>query len=274
MTATAPPPLPPPLRPLHPEGRRPPQPRRRQRATSRDGGWTAACPSDEFVAYLEERAKGGVGLFVIGATSPERGLRLDGEPGRRASSRATARWSRRATGTGRPSSRSLCHPGFKPLPGTPIIARAPPAEDDRPRPPRVAPLRTDPRAHPRLVAAFGAAAGRAARGGVDGVELHSHESFLHAQFLNPLWNTRTDEYGGCLENRMRFMIETLEAMRAAIGTDMPLGVRLKLDDVAQRGMDLEEYLEGRAGTGGARAGRLPQRHRRRRALSPRPDAAA
>src|SRR5207244_11928202 len=77
----------------------------------------------------------------------------------------------------------------------------------------------------------------------DGVELHSHESFLHAQMLNPLWNTRQDEYGGSLENRMRFMIETLRAMRSAIGKDMPLGVRLKLDDMAQRGVSQAEDLE-------------------------------
>jgi 2,4-dienoyl-CoA reductase-like NADH-dependent reductase (Old Yellow Enzyme family) len=78
---------------------------------------------------------------------------------------------------------------------------------------------------------------------VDGVELHSHESFLHAQMLNPLWNSREDDYGGPLENRMRFLVETLRAMRAAIGPGRPLGVRLKLDDVAQRGMPAEEYLE-------------------------------
>jgi thioredoxin reductase len=61
--------------------------------------------------------------------------------------------------------------------------------------------------------------------------------------LNPLWNTRKDEYGGSLDNRMRFMIETLEAMRSAVGKDMPLGVRLKLDDMAQRGMSQAEYVE-------------------------------
>jgi NADPH-dependent 2,4-dienoyl-CoA reductase/sulfur reductase-like enzyme len=60
--------------------------------------------------------------------------------------------------------------------------------------------------------------------------------------LNPLWNTRTDSYGGSLENRMRFLIETLKAMRNAIG-DLPLGVRLKLDDMAQRGMNAADYLQ-------------------------------
>src|SRR5207302_9926193 len=88
-----------------------------------------------------------------------------------------------------------------------------------------------------------AAARRACEGGADGLELHSHESFLHAQMLNPIWNDRSDEYGGSLENRMRFLIETLRAMRKAIGPDLPLGVRLKADDVEQRGMGPEEYAE-------------------------------
>ncbi|MCA1596195.1 MAG: FAD-dependent oxidoreductase, partial [Chloroflexi bacterium] len=94
-----------------------------------------------------------------------------------------------------------------------------------------------------LVEAHGKAAGRAAAGGVDGLELHSHESFLHASMLNPVWNTRTDEYGGPLENRMRFLVETLKAMRAAIGREMPLGVRLKADDIEQRGMGPAEYRQ-------------------------------
>jgi len=203
-----------------------------------DGG----LPSDAFVAYLEERAKGGVGLFVIGATSPERGsgwiqniddsiiprYRQLVEAGHRHGTAVFAQ---------------LCHPGFPPLPGTPIIGAHPSAPGTQPTyrgPDRYVPTVEELK---KLVHAFGAAAGRAAQGGVDGMELHSHESFLHAQMLNPLWNTRTDAYGGSLENRMRFLVETLEAMRAAIGPKMPLGVRLKLDDMAQRGMGPEEYQE-------------------------------
>jgi 2,4-dienoyl-CoA reductase-like NADH-dependent reductase (Old Yellow Enzyme family) len=135
----------------------------------------------------------------------------------------------------------LCHPGFRPLPGVPIIEQPPHAPGPEPEPrrreePTVSRLRG-------LIQAFGAAAGRAAAGGADGVELHSHESFLHAQMLNPYWNHRTDEYGGSLENRMRFLVETLQAMRRAIGPDSVLGVRLKLDDIVQRGMGPEDYRE-------------------------------
>lgn len=205
-------------------------------------GWWVdrGLPSEAFVAYLEERAKGGAGLFVIGATSPERGsgwMENTGEaiiPRYRA---LVAAGHRHGTAV----FAQLCHPGYRPLPGPAIIAASPTTAGTQPSasgPERYVPTIADLQ---RLIAAFGAAAGRAAEGGVDGLELHSHESFLHAQMLNPLWNTRQDAYGGALENRMRFLIETLQAMRAAIGPHLPLGVRLKLDDMAQRGMTAEEY---------------------------------
>jgi len=203
-----------------------------------DGG----LPSDAFTAYLEERAKGGVGLFVIGATSPKPGsgwmesVSDDIIPRYRRLVEAGHRH-------GTPVFAQLCHPGFKPLPGPPIISSAPSAE-------RVQPVyRAPPRHIPSvdelqdLVQAFAAAARRAAEGGADGLELHSHESFLHAQMLNPLWNTRDDLYGGSLQNRMRFLRETLSAMRKAIGPGLPLGVRLKVDDMEQRGMESGEYRQ-------------------------------
>jgi 2,4-dienoyl-CoA reductase (NADPH2) len=205
-------------------------------------GWWVdkGLPSQEYADYVEERARGGVGLFVMGATSPERGsgwlenigdeiiprYAMIAEAGHRHGTAVFAQ---------------LCHPGYRPLPGALIVASPPGAPSTQPAyrgPDRYEPTVEDLQ---RLIFAFGAAAGRAAQGGVDGLELHSHESFLHAQMLNPLWNTRTDAYGGALENRMRFMIETLEAMRAA-APELPLGVRLKLDDVAQRGMTAEDYL--------------------------------
>lgn len=207
------------------------------------GWWVGerGLPTDRFVAYVEERARGGVGLFVIGATSPEPGSGwLENTSDDIIPRYAAIVEAGHRHGTA--VFAQLCHPGFKPLPGVPIIM--PPPSAVAPPPPS---LDQPPERHiltidelRRLVKSFGAAAKRAAAGSVDGVELHSHESFLHAQMLNPLWNTRTDEYGGSLENRMRFLIETLTAMREAIG-DKPLGVRLKLDDMAQRGMTFDEY---------------------------------
>jgi 2,4-dienoyl-CoA reductase-like NADH-dependent reductase (Old Yellow Enzyme family) len=80
--------------------------------------------------------------------------------------------------------------------------------------------------------AFAAAAGRAARIGFDLVELHSAHGYLLSSSLSPLTNHRTDRYGGSRENRMRFALETFEAMRAAMPAAMPLGVRFSGTDWA------------------------------------------
>ncbi len=210
------------------------------------GWWVGerGLPTDAFTAYVEERARGGVGLFVIGATSPEPGSGWLENTSDDIIPRYVA-IVEAAHRHGTALFAQLCHPGFRPLPGVPIIM-PPPSADAPPPPPSTqqSPDRHIPTIDElhRLAKSFGAAAKRAAAGSVDGVELHSHESFLHAQMLNPLWNTRDDEYGGSLDNRMRFLIETLTAMRESIG-DKPLGVRLKLDDMAQRGMTPGEYAQ-------------------------------
>ena len=82
-----------------------------------------------------------------------------------------------------------------------------------------------------------------ARGRADGVELHAHEFFLHAQLLSPVWNDRDDQYGGSFEGRMRGLLETLQSMRDAVGRDFVVGVRLKAADMLAGGMDAEEYCE-------------------------------
>jgi 2,4-dienoyl-CoA reductase-like NADH-dependent reductase (Old Yellow Enzyme family) len=73
--------------------------------------------------------------------------------------------------------------------------------------------------------AFAAAAERAVKAGYDGVELHCAHAYLLNQFYSPLTNKRKDAYGGTLENRLRFLIETVARVRRAIGPDVPLAVR-------------------------------------------------
>jgi 2,4-dienoyl-CoA reductase-like NADH-dependent reductase (Old Yellow Enzyme family)/thioredoxin reductase len=208
-------------------------------------GWWVdqGMPSEEFAAYIEERAKGGVGLFVIGCTSPKPGsgwlenLSDDVIPRYQKCVEAGHRH-------GTPIIAQLCHPGFAPLPNAPLVLPRPTAEPIQPQ------YRGRNVKHEMsideiqdMVASFGLAAARCAAGGVDGVELHSHEWFLHSQMINPYWNHRTDEYGGSLENRMRFMVETLQAMRVAVGPDKVVGVRLKADDMEQRGNEPRDYAE-------------------------------
>jgi dimethylglycine catabolism A len=91
-----------------------------------------------------------------------------------------------------------------------------------------------------LVDAFGQAARHVKAGGYDGVDLSCWGGHLTEQFLSPLANRRTDEYGGSLENRLRFCLETLEAVRGAVGRDLIVGARLTGDQMVPGGLTLED----------------------------------
>jgi 2,4-dienoyl-CoA reductase-like NADH-dependent reductase (Old Yellow Enzyme family) len=86
---------------------------------------------------------------------------------------------------------------------------------------------------------FVAAAARAARLGIDGIELHAAHGYLLHQFLSPIANHRDDEYGGSLENRMRFPLEVFDAVRAAFPADKPVWARISATDWVPDGWDIE-----------------------------------
>ena len=90
---------------------------------------------------------------------------------------------------------------------------------------------------------FAAAAARAKAGGYDGVEIHSAHAYLLNQFYSPLTNKREDEYGGCLENRLRFHREVIRAVREAVGSGYPVAVRLGGSDYMPGGNGIEEAAE-------------------------------
>jgi len=85
------------------------------------------------------------------------------------------------------------------------------------------------------VKAFGAAAERCVGVGFDFVEIHAAHSYLINEFLTPLYNRRTDEYGGSFDNRIRFLLEVIHAVREKIGDEVPVGVRLNGDDFIGEG---------------------------------------
>ena len=91
-----------------------------------------------------------------------------------------------------------------------------------------------------LVEAFGQAARHVKAGGYDGVDLSCWGGHLTEQFLSPVSNRRTDEYGGSLDNRLRFCLETLEAVRGAVGPDLVVGARLTGDQMVPGGLTLED----------------------------------
>ncbi|MBV9996146.1 MAG: FAD-dependent oxidoreductase [Caulobacteraceae bacterium] len=82
-----------------------------------------------------------------------------------------------------------------------------------------------------LIEAYAACAVRARDGGLDGVEVHAAHGYLPQQFLSPVCNDRTDQWGGSFDNRIRFLKETLKAIRAAVGRDIAVGVRLSASEM-------------------------------------------
>jgi 2,4-dienoyl-CoA reductase-like NADH-dependent reductase (Old Yellow Enzyme family) len=90
--------------------------------------------------------------------------------------------------------------------------------------------------------AFVMAARRAARLGIEGIELHGAHGYLLHQFLSPIANVRNDEYGGSLENRMRFPLEVFDAVRAAFPAERPVWIRLSATDWVPGGWDLEDTV--------------------------------
>ena len=91
----------------------------------------------------------------------------------------------------------------------------------------------------RVKAGFVTAAERAARLGFDLIEIHNAHGYLLHEFLSPLSNVREDEYGGSLENRMRFPLEVFDAVRAVFPADRPVGLRVSASDWAEGGWDID-----------------------------------
>lgn len=94
----------------------------------------------------------------------------------------------------------------------------------------------------RLCESFAAAAKRSVRLGFAAIELHAAHGYLMHQFLSPLSNRREDEYGGALENRMRFPLAVFEAVKAAVPAGYPVGVRVSGTDWVPGGWDIEQTL--------------------------------
>ena len=104
------------------------------------------------------------------------------------------------------------------------------------------PLALDDAALKQITDDFVAAAVRAHRLGLDGIELHGAHGYLLHQFLSPLSNQRTDQYGGALENRIRYPLEVFKAVRAAVPAGMAVGMRISATDWVEGGWDIEQSV--------------------------------
>jgi 2,4-dienoyl-CoA reductase-like NADH-dependent reductase (Old Yellow Enzyme family) len=95
----------------------------------------------------------------------------------------------------------------------------------------------------QLIAAWTTAAQRAVRIGFDVIELHCAHGYLMHEFLSPISNKRSDEYGGSLENRMRLPLAVIAAVRAVVPSSIPLGIRVSATDWVEGGWDVKQTCE-------------------------------
>jgi 2,4-dienoyl-CoA reductase-like NADH-dependent reductase (Old Yellow Enzyme family) len=193
--------------------------------------------------YYEERSKGGVSLVIVEISCVDspvgkaavRQIYVDDDrfiPGLSKLAEAIKRHGARAAiqihHAGRQTSAKLT--GHQPVAPSPI----PVPGGEQPRELALSEIAT-------LVPRFAEAAERAKKAGFDGVEIHGAHGYLISQFLSPLSNHRRDAYGGSLENRARFLLEVIEAIRERVGRDYPVWCRLSAMEIgAEGGITLEE----------------------------------
>jgi 2,4-dienoyl-CoA reductase-like NADH-dependent reductase (Old Yellow Enzyme family)/thioredoxin reductase len=95
----------------------------------------------------------------------------------------------------------------------------------------------------RMIEEYAYAASVCEEAGVDGVGIHGSHGYLITEFMSPYWNRRTDDYGGSLENRMRFPLEVIQAVRDATGKDFVVGIRMNADEFVEGGYGLDDFLQ-------------------------------
>ncbi|MDD5094408.1 MAG: FAD-dependent oxidoreductase [Dehalococcoidia bacterium] len=205
--------------------------------------------SRRLIDYYAARAKGGIGLIITGvvavSTALEAGMsqtvnRLD-DP------RQVGRLNELCDAVHHRGAKLVIQlsPGFGRInftqgnPLQPISASAVPCMWD----PSVTTRQLTITEIEMLVKAYTIAAGMAKTAGVDGIEIHGYGGYLMDQFMTPLWNKRTDKYGGDLDGRLRFPMEIIGTTRAAVGKDFPLIYKFTADHGIEGGRKLEEGLK-------------------------------
>lgn len=204
-------------------------------------------PRERYQAYLEEKAKGGVALVMFGgsamvsaAWAPSFGqLNLADER----IVESFQEISRRIHRHGAAVMTQISHPGrrsrYDSRNWISPVAPGPVREPEHRTPPKIIELHE----MEAIKSDFAMAAKRCKDGGLDGVEVAAHANQLFNNFFSRDTNWRTDQYGGSLDNRLRYPLEVLAAIRASVGNDFVLGIRIVGDELNDSGMDQEECLQ-------------------------------
>ena len=202
-------------------------------------------PGPRLIAYYAERAKGGCGLIITEEQSVHpsdwayqpliHGFDPHVIPGYRRMTRAVHEHGTRMFA-------QINHNGLQ---ASSIYSRRPVLGPS----PTVDPIHREmckeiePEEIAEIVRGYALVARHVREGGFDGAELQSSHSSLMRQFFSPFYNRRDDAYGGSLENRMRFALEVIAAVRAEVGRDFTLGIRLCGDELIPAGLTLNDVLE-------------------------------
>ncbi|WP_413992976.1 FAD-dependent oxidoreductase [Labrys okinawensis] len=208
---------------------------------------TAFVPNDALIAYQQARAKGGVGLIVLQVAGVHETARYTSHLLMATSDDCIPGYRRLAEvchAEGATVFGQLFHPGreiMETAEGTAPVAYAPSAVPNQRF--HVMPRPMTTRMIAEIVEGYGAAARRLETAGLDGVEIVGSHGYLPAQFVNPRANLREDQYGGSLENRLRFLREIVEAVRRQTGPDFVIGLRFSAEDRDLNGLTAEEVSE-------------------------------
>lgn len=203
--------------------------------------------TDQLIAYHRARAEGGAGLIVMQVAGIHETARYTSHvlmitedsciPGYRRLAEAVHEHDCKLIS-------QIFHPGreiMESQDGALPVALAPSAVPNERF--RVMPRAVDVELLREIIAGYASGAARLQKAGLDGVEIVASHGYLPAQFLNPHVNRRTDEYGGSLQNRLRMLRETIAAVRAAVGTEFVIGVRISVDEHTFDGTSEGDVLE-------------------------------
>jgi 2,4-dienoyl-CoA reductase-like NADH-dependent reductase (Old Yellow Enzyme family) len=211
-------------------------------------------PHDWHHVHLAQFATGGAGLVMTEATAVSPQGRISPQDTGLWNDEQTRAWSPIAAAIrarGAVPAVQLAHAGRKASTWSPLTGRRGTVPADAGgwstfAPSAIAfegyanPVSLDPAGIDRIVDDFAAAARRAVSAGFEVVEVHAAHGYLLHQFLSPLSNTRTDEYGGDLDGRLRLLERVVGAVRDAVGADIPVFVRFSATDWADGGWDVAD----------------------------------
>jgi 2,4-dienoyl-CoA reductase-like NADH-dependent reductase (Old Yellow Enzyme family) len=203
--------------------------------------------NDALIAYHAARAQGGAGLIVSQVAGVHETARYTSHMLMAVSDDCIEGYRRLAEvchAEGCALFSQLFHPGREIMEGGDgllTVAYAPSVSPNERF--RVMPRQLDQRMIDEIVAGYAAAARRMHAAGIDGVEFVASHGYLPAQFFNPRVNRRSDAYGGALENRLRFAVDALKAMRAETSEDFVIGMRISTSERDEQGLTGDEALD-------------------------------